>query len=833
MSPTISVCLPVFNGQQHLGEAIESVLNQSLSDFELIVVDDYSTDGSRWVMDQYARKDGRIKCYANTERQGLFANYNLCLQYSTGKFIKPFAQDDLLDPKNLEWCFSALQSNPKTALVATARNWIDENGADVSEIHRTPSVEQYFDDFAGIPGIEVVSKSLVPVVNFIGEPACVAFPRQLIGDGFDHRYHHLGDLDYWLRILLSGSLVYNPDELCSFRRHQKSQTNANLSELRVATDLLRIGRKFRSVMVESGFTEREFMRSALHLISEHLYRLTRASEDSDVSDVLSGKKFSRDAKLEDGLYLQRARQLLSTLSGEELRDLTSYALEMLGEERAIVTTTIPQQSSSVKVNELLIARYEKKLSRLLADPSWKATASLRVAKRYLISGATANHESAALQPDFSKPSSGSPETKQEEYIQHLKSQIAGIKRSHSYAIGRFFKHPDIRFGAVARSARGLLGKRTLHQQIRDLSRKAKGLRAAPAVSWRPIDSLITEVIYDFKSASPTAQLTEVGNGFFECDDGTTSEHQKPLISVVMSIEREEPTAILEALANQSVPPEAFELIMVDATDTPDLVPATRKFMNDNHDKLRLRAFKCILGGRAIASNIQLRLAGSDLVLFLAGDFVPPPTFLERHIEFHKHHANETIGGIGGAAFPANLDSKLQRWLDDSGSLFGVRIMDDFADLPPNFFYCGNASVKKSLVFQAGLFDEDFPYDAYEDYELGLRFRKLGVQFKYIPGTVCMHHHPITLKERMSTNAKAAESAVIIDRKYAGVKPWHRLLYTSPLMHGVKAATQAMRYGISRQPRHLGGFYEGVFNASFAHNYKKHLRKQLQLTGDLG
>lgn len=750
--------------------------------------------------------------------------------------IKPFAQDDVLHPKNLEWFVSALQSNPQTALAATARNWIDDDGADVSNIFRTPSVSDYFKDFGSISGIEVVSKSLVPVVNFIGEPACVAFPRELICEGFDPSYNHLGDLDYWLRILLNGELIYNPDELCSFRRHGKSQTNANLSELRVAADLLKIGRKFRPVLIESGLTEREFMRSALQWISEHLYRLTRASEQADITEVLTNPTLHQDVSPDDGLYLERARRLLSTLSSEELRDLTSYALEMLVEERMPVREShMVHPSQNVKLNEVLIARYEKKLSRLLADPSWKATSSLRVAKKYLISGGKQQTQPVGEKP-HGKQVVGeeapvtTPVTRQEEYIHYLKSQISGIKQSRSYAIGRFIRKPDIRFGALVSSTRRLLGQRTLHQQIRDLNRSAKGLRGEPLVSWRPIDTLIKEVIYDFQSPVPTAQLNEVGNGFFEA--GNSADYQKPLISVLMSIEREEPSIILEALTKQTVPPDAFELIMVDATDTPDLVPATRAFMKGKEDKLRLRAFKSIEGGRAIASNVQLRLASSDLVLFLAGDFVPPPTFLERHIEFHRQHTNETVGGIGGAAFPAQLnDSPLRRWLDDSGSLFGVRLIDDSADIPANFFYCGNASVKKSLVFQAGLFDEDFPYDAYEDYEMGLRFRKLGVQFKYVAGTVCMHHHPINLKERMGTEGKAAESAVVIDRKYSGVKPWHRLLYTSPLMHGLKAAGQGIRYCVSRQSKHLIGFYEGVLHASFAHSYRKHLRKQLLLIND--
>src|SRR5262249_17444060 len=101
------------------------------------------------------------------------------------------------------------------------------------------------------------------------------------------------------------------------------------------------------------------------------------------------------------------------------------------------------------------------------------------------------------------------------------------------------------------------------------------------------------------------------------------------------------------------------------------------------------------------------------------------------------------------------------------------------------------------------------------------------QFKYVPGTVCMHHHPITIRERLGTMNKAAESAVVIDRKYAGAKDWHRFLSTPALVHGFTAAGNGMRYCLSGRPEDLGGFFEKLLQASFAYSYERHLRKQLQ------
>src|SRR5262249_44407235 len=379
--------------------------------------------------------------------------------------------------------------------------------------------------------------------NFIGEPTCVAFPRKYMAHGFDAGFHHLGDLDYWLRILLNGDFTYTHQELCSFRRHRKSQTHLNLSELRVATDLLRIGRKFRSVLVAAGLSEREFMRAALKLISEQLYCLTR-SDEGDFAVGRTDRWLGDQGAPDDGLYLQRARRLLSTLSAEELRDLTSYALELLVEENKLNSTRQPQQVTREEWNETLIARYESKLRRVLDDPCWKATALLRVAKKYL----TESAPSSRARHD--EPSNGKPGSQQEEYIECLKSQICRVKSSRSWALGRFLKEPDFRPGSLTALAGRLLGRRSLQREIRELNRTKKGPGVKPRVSWQPVDSLIREVIYDFQSPRRTAQLdADTGVGWFEGGlDVNACEEQQPQISLLLSVEREEPTVILEALA---------------------------------------------------------------------------------------------------------------------------------------------------------------------------------------------------------------------------------------------------------------------------------------------
>ena len=94
--PKVSVAIPVYNGESHLAETIDSVLAQSWDDFELIICDDRSTDGSLDVA--ASRADGRIRILRNDRNLGFGGNWNRCLAATQGSYIKILPQDDLLHP---------------------------------------------------------------------------------------------------------------------------------------------------------------------------------------------------------------------------------------------------------------------------------------------------------------------------------------------------------------------------------------------------------------------------------------------------------------------------------------------------------------------------------------------------------------------------------------------------------------------------------------------------------------------------------------------------------------------------------------------------------------
>lgn len=283
MAPKISVLLPVYNGERYLSQAIESVLAQTVSDFELLVADDCSSDVSWEVISKYAKSDPRIVAWRNETNRGLFANYNRCLERATGAFIKPFAQDDVVLPTMFERMIAGLEANADVSLVSTAKQWIDGKGAVIKTLTPFPTSRK-------ISGREVILYNLLRLTNWVGEPSTVMFRAERKGYGFDKTFFHYGDIEYWFRILEGSNYLFIDEVLCSFRRHERSSTSKNLSQLYFALDILALGKKYRSFLSEFGETEKQFYARASETIAlelDHLLRDQGVTPDDVLAPVES------------------------------------------------------------------------------------------------------------------------------------------------------------------------------------------------------------------------------------------------------------------------------------------------------------------------------------------------------------------------------------------------------------------------------------------------------------------------------------------------------------------------------------------------------------------
>src|SRR5215204_5257287 len=112
MSPRVTIGLAVYNGEKYLHQAIDSVLAQTFTDFELIVSDNASTDATAAIVLQYAAKDARVRYTRNRENVGSARNFNRLVDLATGEYFKWMAVDDLIAPEFLATCVAALDAEP-------------------------------------------------------------------------------------------------------------------------------------------------------------------------------------------------------------------------------------------------------------------------------------------------------------------------------------------------------------------------------------------------------------------------------------------------------------------------------------------------------------------------------------------------------------------------------------------------------------------------------------------------------------------------------------------------------------------------------------------------
>jgi glycosyltransferase involved in cell wall biosynthesis len=224
MGPKISVCMPTYNYAHYIAFAIESVLSQEFTDFELIIVDDCSKDNTEEVVSRFLY-DKRVSFEKNERNLGLVANWNKCLSKARGEYIKfVFADDMLVSDKALGRMAGILDSVPSVSLVASARHLIDSQSRIIGLASRFPQ------DFIA-DGTEIIGRCMKALWNPIGEPTAVMFKRADCTRGFDKRYQHLVDIEMWLHLLEKGRFAFIAEPLASFRIHQEQKTTENLAQL--------------------------------------------------------------------------------------------------------------------------------------------------------------------------------------------------------------------------------------------------------------------------------------------------------------------------------------------------------------------------------------------------------------------------------------------------------------------------------------------------------------------------------------------------------------------------------------------------------------------------
>lgn len=208
--PAISVVLSVYNGSEYLAEAIDSILNQTFTDFELIMMDDGSTDASLEVMNRYATLDSRCRVYSR-ENKGLIASRNELIALSRADIIANMDADDICLPERLEKQYKFLSAHPECVVVSSTVLLIDSDGAPICNFWTECSHD------------EIDKGNLSGGGSFLCNPAATMRKSAVLSvGGLRHGYEHAEDIDLYLRLAEVGKVVNLPEVLFKYRQHFSS-----------------------------------------------------------------------------------------------------------------------------------------------------------------------------------------------------------------------------------------------------------------------------------------------------------------------------------------------------------------------------------------------------------------------------------------------------------------------------------------------------------------------------------------------------------------------------------------------------------------------------------
>ena len=218
-APAVSVLMPVHNGEKYLGEAIESILNQTFCDYEFVIINDGSTDGTQDILSDYERREERIRVLSQ-QRQGLAATLNLGLEMARGEYIARMDADDISHPERLATQVTYLQKHPEVGLAGTNCYPVDSAGT----VGGGP-----------FPGRSLDGSQVVWDLywgNPIVHPSVMYRATDVIAcDGYPTGYsYYAEDLALWFKVVSVTEVAVLQRPLLHLRKHQRNVTAVDTAE---------------------------------------------------------------------------------------------------------------------------------------------------------------------------------------------------------------------------------------------------------------------------------------------------------------------------------------------------------------------------------------------------------------------------------------------------------------------------------------------------------------------------------------------------------------------------------------------------------------------------
>jgi len=210
--PLVSVIMAAYNAEKYIAEAIESVLSQTYSNWELIIADDASTDATADIINRYTKQDDRIKATRLDKNSGQAIARNKAIEKSMGKYLAILDSDDVSLPDRLSTQVEFLESNTDISLVGSYTDLINEDGKIIGTKRKPLTNEE-------------IKFRLMLQAQFTASTVCMTRHALVEVGNFDTNYLYAEDYELWSRFVEKGKKVANIDRsLVLYRMHSDSVT---------------------------------------------------------------------------------------------------------------------------------------------------------------------------------------------------------------------------------------------------------------------------------------------------------------------------------------------------------------------------------------------------------------------------------------------------------------------------------------------------------------------------------------------------------------------------------------------------------------------------------
>lgn len=307
-APLISVLMPAYNCEAYVLEAVSSMLSQSFADFELLVIDDGSTDSTSKLLG--AVHDPRLRLVSNERNIGLIGTLNRGLELAKGRYIARMDADDISAPGRLEKQVLYLEEHPDVHVLGSMVNLINEQGTVFGAISGYPTDPE-------------------AIHQYLLRECCLIHPSVIFrkdtvktAGGYSADARHAEDYDLWLRLSDHHKIANLPDKLVSYRMHRNQVSIRNLvTQHQVAQSCRRAALKRRATLGEN-VSEIE------HVVNANLWARLTAAECTLGKDYLNWARIYRWMKHSDmALRLAFKALMCSPLSATVWATLTICSFE--------------------------------------------------------------------------------------------------------------------------------------------------------------------------------------------------------------------------------------------------------------------------------------------------------------------------------------------------------------------------------------------------------------------------------------------------------------------------------------------------------------------------